>query len=297
MIKRPLKSKSVEPSGCGHFIRLPYLEMKQLIYWLVISFIFSGFTSDRKEIYPAVKNESFGKGEVLEYKMSYGIFTVGKGSTRIDKQYHRVNNRDCFKIDVFGRTVGMVDWVADVNDQWGSYIDTAALVPHVSYRKIREGKYKKDEIITFDHPNGKIEAKVFNHKTGKFKEPKHYDAPVHVRDMISGFMYLRTQDLSKVKVGDTVTISAFFEDTFYKLKVIYKGKDVVKTKAGKIRALVFKPHMPENSLFDGKDSITAWFSDDKNRIPIKVSANMFIGSAGVELTAYHGLRNPLNLVK
>jgi hypothetical protein len=49
-----------------------------------------------------------------------------------------------------------------------------------------------------------------------------------------------------------VVISGFFEDTFYKLKVVYKGKDVVKTKVGKIRALVFKPHMPENSLFKGK---------------------------------------------
>jgi len=108
---------------------------------------------------------------------------------------------------------------------------------------------------------------------------------------------LRTQDLSKVKPGDTVLISGFFEDTFYKLKVVYKGRDTVRTKAGKIRALVFKPQMPENSLFKGKDSITAWFSDDKNRIPIKVSAVMFIGSAGVELTSYKGLKNPINLVK
>lgn len=271
--------------------------MKRLFSWLLLGFVFSAFTAERKEIYPVVKNDSFSKGEVLEYKMSYGIFTVGKGSTKIDRQYFKINNRDCFKIDVFGRTVGMVDWVADVDDQWGAYIDTAALVPHVSYRKIREGKYKKDEVISFDHMKGKIEAKVFNHKTGKFKEPKYYDAPAQVRDLISGFMYLRTQDLSKVKVGDTVTISAFFEDTFYKMKVIYKGKDVVKTKAGKIRALVFKPHMPENSLFKGKDSITAWFSDDKNRIPIKVSADMFIGSAGVELTSFKGLKNPVNLVK
>lgn len=271
--------------------------MKRLVAIILSSFIFSAFTSEHGDIYPVVKNDSFTRGEVIEYKMSYGIFNVGKGTTRIDKQKFKINNRDCYKVDVFGRTVGMVDWVADVDDQWGAYIDTAALVPHVSYRKIREGKYKKDEIINFDHSKLKIEAKVFNHKTGKFKEPKYYDAQPQVRDIISGFMFLRTQDLSKVKVGDTVTVSGFFEDTFYKLKVIYKGKDVVKTKAGKVRALVFKPHMPSNSLFDGKDSITAWFSDDKNRIPIKVSADMFIGSAGVEMTSFNGLKHPLNLVK
>ena len=57
--------------------------------------------------------------------------------------YFKLNNRDCFKIDVHGKTVGMVDWVADVDDQWGAYIDTAALLPHQFYRRIREGRYKK----------------------------------------------------------------------------------------------------------------------------------------------------------
>ena len=61
--------------------------------------------------------------------------------------------------------------------------------------------------------------------------------------------------------------------------------------------MVFKPIMPKNSLFDGEDSITAYFSDDKNRIPVKIDAEMFIGSAGVELTGYSGLRNPLNVSK
>jgi hypothetical protein len=55
--------------------------------------------------------------------------------------------------------------------------------------------------------------------------------------------------------------------------------------------------MPANKLFDGENSITAYFSDDKNRIPIKIDAEMFIGSAGVELTEVTGLKNPLNIEK
>jgi hypothetical protein len=55
--------------------------------------------------------------------------------------------------------------------------------------------------------------------------------------------------------------------------------------------------MPKNKVFEGENSITAWFSDDKNRIPIKINAAMFIGSAGVELTGYTNLRNPLNRVE
>jgi hypothetical protein len=272
--------------------------MRTLIPGLALFILFSAFTSERREIYPYVKNESFTKGEVIHFKMNYGIFTIGRGSTRIHDDYFTINGRQCFKVDVFGKTVGLVDWVADVDDQFGAYIDTAAIVPHMSYRKIREGRYRKDEIVTFDHVAGKIETKEFNQRTGKYKTPKEYDAPAsQVRDLIAGFMFMRTQDFSELKVNDTIMISGFFEDTFYNMKVLYKGKAVVKTKAGKIRTIVLKPMMPNNKLFDGENSVTAWFSDDKNRIPVKISADMFIGSAGVELTSYSGLKNPINIVK
>ena len=271
--------------------------MRTLVFFVFLTLILSAFDSERGDVYPPVRNESFTKGEVLEYKMSYGIFSIGKGSTVIHDKYYSINGRNCFKVDVYGRTTGMVDWVADVNDQWGAYIDTIALVPHMSYRKIREGKYRKDEIITFDHEAKKIEAKVLDKKTGKYKAPNYHDAPPQVRDMITGLMFMRTQDFSGVQLNDTIVVEGFFEDTIYKLKILYKGKETIKTKAGKFRAIVLKPLMPDNKIFNGENSITAWFSDDKNRIPLKISADMFIGSAGVELTSYKGLRNTVNLVK
>lgn len=269
--------------------------MKRLIYGLIFIVLFAGFTSDREDIYPPVRNESFQKGEVIKFKMTFGIFTVGKGSAQIQPNYFKVNNRDCYKVDVYGKTVGLVNWVSDVDDQWGAYIDTSALIPHMFYRKIRENHYRKDEQTYFDHANKKIEVKVVDNNTGKFKESKFYDAPPQVRDMVAGFLYLRVMDLSKTKVGDTILVTGFFEDEFYKLKIIYGGKAAVKTKVGKINSLVFKPVMPKNQLFDGENSITAYFSDDKNRIPVKINAEMFIGSAGVELIEYSGLKNPLNI--
>jgi hypothetical protein len=275
------------------------MAIKKLVLGFLLLLLFSGFIQDdnNNDIYPVVRNESFKKGEVIKFKMTYGIFTVGKGSAQINGTTFKVNDRDCFKVDVYGKTVGMVDWVADVDDQWGSYIDTVALVPHMFYRKIREGHYKKDEQTLFSHKNKKIEVKTLDNDTGKFKESKYYDAPPQVRDMVAGFLLLRVMDLSKKQIGDTITVAGFFEDEFYKFRILYNGKRVVKTKVGKIRALEFIPVMPKNKIFDGENSITAWFSDDKNRIPIKINAEMFIGSAGVELTEYSGLKNPLNIVK
>jgi hypothetical protein len=268
--------------------------MKRDFLSVLLLVILSAFMI-RDNVYPQVKNESFQRGEVINFKMTYGIFTVGKGSVTVNPKYHRINNRDCFKIDVAGRTVGLVDWVADVDDKWGAYIDTVAMVPHQFYRFIREGKYRKDEWTNFDHVNHKIEVKSLDKETGKMKEPKFYDAPPQVRDMVAGFLYLRNMDLSRTRIGDTISVKGFFEDEFYNFRIVYQGKETIRVKAGKIRTLVFKPVMPKNKVFDGENSVTAWFSDDKNRIPVKIDANMFIGSAGVELTDYANLKNPLNL--
>jgi hypothetical protein len=271
--------------------------MEKVLFGFFLFLILSGFVSESQDVFfPVVRNESFRRGEVIDYKMTYGFFTVGRGTARIDREYYMVNDRYCFKVDVHGRTVGMVDWVADFDDKYQAYIDTAALVPHQFYRKIREGSYKKDEWTNFDQIKNKIEVKTIG-KNGKLREPKYYDAPPNVRDIIGGFLYLRIMDFRNLKINDTVTVTGFFEDEFYKMNIIYRGKETVRLKVGKVRALVFTPVMPKNKLFEGEDSITAYFSDDKNRIPLKIDAKMFVGSAGVELTGFSGLKNPLNIIK
>jgi hypothetical protein len=270
--------------------------MRKLIFGAFIFLLLSSFIRESKETYPIVKNDSFKRGEVLHYKMTYGFFTIGKGKAEIHRDYYRLNNRDCFRVEIIGKTVGMVDWVADIDDQFNSYVDTASLVPHQFYRKIREGKYKRDEWTNFDQAKNKIEVKAIDRK-GRVKEPLYFDAPPQVRDMLSGYLLLRTLDFSKMRVGDTINVKGFFEDAFYHMKIIYKGKEVIRSKVGKINTIVLVPVMPNNKMFDGENSVTAWFSDDKNKIPVRISAEMFVGSAGVELVSYSGLKSKLNLIK
>ncbi len=81
----------------------------------------------------------------------------------------------------------------------------------------------------------------------------------------------------------------------YKMKIVYRGKARVKTKFGKVSAYVISPVMPKNKLFDGENSIRVWLSDDGNRIPLKIQADMFVGAVEVDLKGYKGLRNPTQL--
>lgn len=271
--------------------------MKKAFVGILVTIILSAFVGDKnKSDFIPVKNTSFGFGEVLNYKVTFGIFTVGKATTVVEKKTYTMNSRPCYKVDAYGETLGFVSWITKVNDQWGAYIDTSALVTHVSYRKIKEGRYRKDELITFNHEKDSAEVKVLDRKTGLYSNPLYYPTPDHVRDLVGGFLYLRVIDFHKYKKGDTLTISGFFEDASYHLKIIYLGKEKIETDLGKMQCHKLIPIVPDNKLFDGENSITVWISDDKNQIPVKIYAKMFIGGTGVELSGFKGLRNQLKIL-
>ena len=71
----------------------------QLVYLILF-----GFGTEHDAGYPPIENESFQRGELLHFKMTYGIFTVGRGTATIGTDFFTVSDRDCFKVDVSAQT-------------------------------------------------------------------------------------------------------------------------------------------------------------------------------------------------
>ncbi len=270
--------------------------MKRLATGFMFVVICGGFMVSTHRETPVTRNFSYGPGEEIEYRVNFAFFTVGKAITRIDRDYHQVNSRTCYKVDAYGETSDWIGWLAKVDDNWGAYIDTSMLSTQVAYRKLKEGTYRKDEVVEFNHENRKVQVKILNKDTKQY-DAKEYDIPDNAKDLVGGFLMLRVIDFNKVAKGDTVTISGFFEDKSYTLNIIYTGKEIIRTRVGKIQCLKLRPLMPNNSMFDGENSIACWISDDLNRIPIKIQAKMFIGNTGLEMVRFRGLRNQLKIVQ
>ncbi|RUA31283.1 MAG: DUF3108 domain-containing protein [Bacteroidetes bacterium] len=247
-----------------------------------------------REDFPEIKNIPFGAGEEIEYKIYYSFITVGRGKIKVHKNPYKINNRAAYKVDVRAKTTGMVDWVAKIDDHWGGYIDTASLVPHQAYRFIKEGKYRKNEIVKYDHNSQMLEIKSMGRNDDDFGEPMYYEFPPQIRDLISGFAYFRAVDFDTLMPNDTIKIPAFFEDTFYNLEIVYLGDETLDLEIGKVRAHKVSPVMPETKIFDGENSIMGWFSADKNKIPLKINAELYVGSGGLEITSFRNIKYPIN---
>lgn len=249
-------------------------------------FVFA-FTFADKYSYRSLQQQSLKRGERIEYRVHYGLINAAEGVMEIDEKVHWMNGRPCYKVDIYGNTIGFFDMMLRVRDNWGSYIDTSAIVPHRFYRYIAEGKYRKKEIVDFDHYTELAEVHRLDKHSGKLKEKESFPIPNNVQDLVSGYYYLRTFDFDTIRKNQIFQIEGFFDDTLYHMKVEYLGKEELKTKVGTYDALVISPIMPDNSLFKGRNPIRAWLSDDKKKIPLKVKAELFIGALEIDIKDYH----------
>ncbi|AKQ44601.1 ATP-dependent exodnase (exonuclease V) alpha subunit - helicase superfamily I member [Rufibacter radiotolerans] len=246
-----------------------------------------------KDTMRTVKNESFGTGEVLQYKVHYGVINAGEATIQVAPGLHRINNRPTFQTSVSGKTTGSFDFFHRVRDTWTSYIDTASLLPLRFHRNIEEGNYRRKETTDFDHIGNKV---VVNDSRKNHKNVTH-KVPDNVQDMVSGFYYLRALNLDDFRTGQTIRLQGFLGDEIFDMNITYRGVVTVDTKAGKIKAHRLVPRMPSNKLFDGEDAITVYLSDDVNKVPVMFEAKMFVGSVKVDLYKYSGLQGKLNVVR
>ncbi|MCY7352434.1 MAG: DUF3108 domain-containing protein [Cytophagaceae bacterium] len=247
----------------------------------------SGRTSANSASADYASAERFVTGEHLEYRVHYGFINAAEATVDVSNRLHQVNNRPCYRVDVNGRTTGAFDLVTRVRDTWQSYIDTSTILPQAFYMSQREGKYRKNQKVHFDHASAKVISK-------DEEETIELKSPGNLHDVISGYFYLRTLDFGRMREGEVVSVKAFYDNEFYDMRVRYGGREIIGTKFGSINAFKIIPMMPnKNNFFEDNDSIRIWVSDDENRVPIKAEVDLALGSIEMDLKKYKGLKKEM----
>ncbi len=236
--------------------------------------------------YRRVVNTSFGPGEHIEYRVHYGIINAAEARVDVAPSLYSVNGRPCYQVNVFGRTTGAFDLVTKIRDTWRSYIDTSAILPQKFYTNIQENSYRKEENMTFNHAANTVKAE-------ERTEKDLFKVPDNVHDVVSSYYFLRTIDFNKLGVGTIIELPAFYDDVVYNMKVKYRGKEVVKTKFGKINTIKLSPVLSSNGFFKGENALLMWVSDDVNKVPVKVEVELSVGSLDMDIKSMSGLKQPL----
>lgn len=258
--------------------------MKKTLLILLL-FTFTSMTFGQQE-------SAFKAGEWFKFKMSYSNFLKAGEATLNITEKTTYNGRPVFHVVGKGRTTGMIKWFFKVKDHYESYFDAKTGLPYKFIRDINEGGYTKNTVIEFDHSKSKAYVNDIKHK-----KKSTVDTKPNVQDLVSAFYYLRNNyDTSSIKPGDFVTLNMFFDAENYPFKLKFLGHDIIKTEFGKIKTLRFRPYVMAGRVFKESESLTLWVSADKNKIPLKIKADLAVGSLRADLVEFNALKHPFNII-
>lgn len=230
-----------------------------------------------------IRNTAFQAGETSVFRVYYtlGVYiAAGEASFTITPE--RLNNRPVYHITGEGKTYSFYDSFFRVRDKYETYMDTASMQPLKFIRNVDEGSYKKYENVTF---NRQTNTAVTNN--GVFKTPDC------IQDVLSAIFYARNINFNKYKPDDKIPFTMFLDNEVYNLYIRYMGKETIKTKYGKFRAIKFKPLLVKGTIFEGGEKMLVWVSDDANHLPLRVESPISVGSIKVDMMNYKNLRYPL----
>lgn len=126
----------------------------------------------------------------------------------------------------------------------------------------------------------------------------HFDTMASIQDLISAFYYLRRNyEADELVEGKSIELDLLYDDDgIFKFRLKYLGKEMLKTKFGKVECLKFRPYVQSGRVFKEQESLSLWVSNDRNKIPIRIEADLMVGSIKADLEGYNSLRNQFKII-
>lgn len=243
------------------------------------------------DAYPTPKESAFKAGEWLKFRIHYGILNASYATLHLTQE--TLGDTPVYHVVGKGKTTGFASIFFKVDDTYESYFGREDGRPYRFVRKIYEGGYTRDAEINFDHRDG-----VAHYHDRKKQEKMEFDFENSVHDLISAFYFLRNNyEVEDLVVGKSIDLDVLFDDDgIFRFRLKYLGKEVLKTKYGNVECLKFRPYVQSGRVFKEEESISLWVSNDRNKVPIRIQADLVVGSIKADLDGYNSLKHQFRII-
>lgn len=239
----------------------------------------------------SLKIKAFTAGEVLEYDVyySWGLIWVNAGTVTFSVKEKIIGSKTLYHFVGEGSSKHNWDWFYKVRDKYESYNDTLSLHPYKYIRNSNDGGDWVYNDVTFDFANNRAIGYIRTKKKPIFKIDTLIINQLTF-DPISMIYYSRSINFGKFKYNDEIPISILLDNEVYSRKIVYLGKEEIKTDLGTFKCIKFKPTLIPGTIFKEGDAMTVWVTDDDNRVPVKVETPIIIGTVKVFLKKASGVK-------
>jgi hypothetical protein len=209
-------------------------------------------------------------GERLIYNVSWSSFP---SAARVEMEVAaqgKFFGRESYQLRSRVETLGQIrSLFGDVDNQYISYVSLSDAVPHRVVSIIHQGQKRSEEVVVFDHLN----------KKAIFSDDSDVSIQEGTYDLTSVIYGLRLQPLTD---GSKYKFTALYEKQLIEVEAEVKGRERVVAQAGAYNAILVRFY-PKGKYKTYRGFV--YISDDSQRLPVMVKANLPVGEARAELTS------------
>jgi len=222
------------------------------------------------------KTFPFSPGERLTFELRWAWIPAGQAVLEV-LPIETVEGVESFHFAMMAKTYPLVDLFYEVRDQVDGYTDTKMTHSILYKKKQREGRTRRDVLVTFDWDKQEVQYADF----GKKKNP--ISIPSGSFDPLSVFYAFRLHDL-KENLGIETPVTDGKKAVLGKATVVRKEK--IRLTSGTYDTYLVEPDLKHiGGVFEkSKDAkLRIWVTADDRRIPLLIESRVAIGTVVAEL--------------
>ncbi len=206
--------------------------------------------------------------ESLEYAIS--LLGIPAGTARMHATPVTLpNGLSTIQFMTIAKSNDFISFFFPVHNIVTSTVDAHTMLPVHLFFQRREGNRHEDFDVTFDHQSK--QATIV-----KDGERSTMSIPDHTHDALSCLYYLRR--MPTLVPGKSVFVTIHHDKKNYEVEVQVEAIESVPGPWGEVEAIRLLAIMPFRGIFLNEGNIRFWLTNDVNRVPVKMSARVMVGS-------------------
>ena len=227
------------------------------------------------EVKDLSSSRSFQVGEQLTYEISWLNMTAGTAVMMVGDA-GTDGGRPLARLVTTAQSTPFVTKFFPVDNRVESMVDSATLFPERLLFKRREGKKKEDFEYTFHQKEGTVTVV-------KGGVAETLEMPPGSQDVISCLYFARSK--LSLQPGSALAMNVYHDKKNRKIDVRVEEIETVSGPWGEVETARVLVVMPFQGLFLNQGNIRVWFTTDDRRIPVRMKANVIIGSIVADLVS------------
>lgn len=222
----------------------------------------------------------FAPGETLSYDVTWSVFPAGRLVATL--MGGPKGSSSSYEVKTTAESKGFVSLLYDVEDEFHSFFNPATVCSESITKRINEGRRRKETRIQFDYAR-KLAILDERDPTNSKIPAKHDEKsiPACVEDVVTAFYYLRSQPL---EVGKSIKLAVNDGSKTTDVVVEVQAREQIQTGIGTRAALRVEPKI-FGGLYPRKGRMLIWFSDDSERLPLRIKMMITLGDITGTLTS------------